>query len=124
MAFYRRHLCRLDPWPDCALRSVAELEGNQVYLTMNGPTEFDVIGPLRDWDRTADLVRIESPTLVTVGRFDEITPACAQTIVDGIAGARLAVFEQSGHYAHEEEPEAYVAVVDEFLCAVEQAAAV
>jgi proline-specific peptidase len=124
MAFYRRHLCRLDPWPDCALRSVAELEGNQVYLTMNGPTEFDVIGPLRDWDRTADLSRIESPTLVTVGRFDEITPACAQTIVDGIAGARLAVFEQSGHYAHEEEPEAYVAVVDEFLGAVEQAAAV
>ena len=53
--FYRRHLCRLDPWPDCAQRSVAELDGNQVYLTMNGPTEFDVIGPLRDWDRTADL---------------------------------------------------------------------
>ena len=82
---------------------------------MNGPTEFDVIGPLRDWDRTADLHRIESPTLVTVGRFDEITPACAQTIVDGVAGARLAVFEKSGHYAHEEEPEAYVAAVDEFL---------
>jgi proline-specific peptidase len=124
MAFYRRHLCRLDPWPDCALRSAAELDGNQVYLTMNGPTEFDVIGSLRDWDRTADLHRIEVPTLVTVGRFDEITPACSQTIVDGVAGARLVVFEKSGHYAHEEEPEAYVAAVDEFLTAVEQSAVV
>ena len=36
--FYRRHLCRLDPWPECVQRSVDELDGNQVYLTMNGPT--------------------------------------------------------------------------------------
>ena len=55
------------------------------------------------------------PTLVTVGRYDEITPACAQTIVDGVAGARLVVFEKSGHYAHEEEPEAYAAAVSDFL---------
>ena len=121
--FYRRHLCRLDPWPDCAQRSVDELDGNQVYLTMNGPTEFDVIGPLRDWDRTADLGRIDTPTLVTVGRFDEITPACSQTIADGIKGARLAVFEQSGHYAHEEEPAKYAATVVAFLSEVDGARA-
>src|ERR1700733_10537870 len=42
--FYRRHLCRLDPWPDAMVRSSEQMEGNQVYLTMNGPTEFDVIG--------------------------------------------------------------------------------
>jgi len=121
--FYRRHLCRLDPWPDCAQRSVDELDGNQVYLTMNGPTEFDVIGPLRDWDRTADLGRIDTPTLVTVGRFDEITPTCSKTIVDGIRGARLAVFEQSGHYAHEEEPAKYAATVVAFLSEVDGARA-
>jgi len=122
--FYRRHLCRLDPWPDCAQRSVDELDGNQVYLTMNGPTEFDVIGPLRDWDRTADLDRIDVPTLVTVGRYDEITPACAQTIVDGVRDARLIVFEESGHYAHEEEPEKYAAAVIDFLNEVDHLAEV
>ena len=120
--FYRRHLCRLDPWPDCAQRSVDELDGNQVYLTMNGPTEFDVIGPLRDWDRTADLGRIDMPALVTVGRYDEITPACAQTIVDGVPDARLLVFERSGHYAHEEEPEEYAAAVRGFLDEVDRGA--
>jgi proline-specific peptidase len=118
MEFYRRHLCRLDPWPECARLSVAELDGNQVYLTMNGPTEFDVIGPLRDWDRTADLHRIVIPVLVTVGRFDEITPACSQTIVDGVADGRLIVFEESGHFAHEEEPERYAAVVNGFIAGV------
>jgi proline-specific peptidase len=123
MAFYRLHLCRMDPWPDCALRSVEELDGNQVYLTMNGPTEFDVIGPLRDWDRTADLHRITCPTLVTVGRYDEITPACSQTIVAGVADARLVVFEHSGHYAHEEEPGRYVAAVSAFLDEIDGRAA-
>jgi proline-specific peptidase len=119
--FYRRHLCRLDPWPECVQQSGAELDGNQVYLTMNGPTEFDVIELLRDWDRTADLGRIRVPTLVTCGRYDEITPACSQTITDGIEGACMVVFEHSAHCAHEEEPELYASVVEEFLASADGA---
>ena len=115
--FYRRHLCRLDPWPEALNRSITEMEGNQVYLTMNGPTEFDVIGRLRDWDRSADLHRIDVPTLVTCGRYDEIVPACSETITRGIPGARMHVFEHSAHCAHLEEPESYAALVEEFLAA-------
>jgi proline-specific peptidase len=121
MEFYRRHLCRLDPWPDCVVDSIRELP-NQVYLTMNGPTEFDVIGTLRAWDRTADLGRIAIPALVTVGGYDEIPLSCAQTIASGIRGARLEVFRESGHMAHEEEPERYAAVVSGFLDGVDGAA--
>jgi proline-specific peptidase len=117
--FYRRHLCRLDPWPEALRRSSSELERSQVYLTMNGPTEFDVIGSLRDWDRTADLGRIASPTLVTVGRYDELTPACSETLRAGIAGARLVVFEESAHCAHLEEPEPYARAVEDFLTEVD-----
>jgi len=113
--FYRRHLCRLDPWPDAMVRSSEQMDGNQVYLTMNGPTEFDVIGRLRDWDRTADLHRINVPTLVTCGRYDEIVPACSETITRGIDGARMHVFEHSAHCAHLEEPESYAALVEGFL---------
>jgi proline-specific peptidase len=119
--FYRRHLCRLPEWPEAMQRTADELDGNQVYLTMNGPTEFDVIGPLRTWDRTADLGRIASPTLVTCGRYDEITPACAQTIADGVPDSRLVVFEESAHCAHLEEPDRYAAVVEAFLSEVDRA---
>lgn len=119
MEFYRRHLCRLDPWPEAMQKSAAELEHNQVYLTMNGPTEFDVIGTLRTWDRTPDLGRIGVPTLVTCGRHDEITPACSETIRDGIPDARMVVFEHSAHCAHLEEPELYASVVESFLREVE-----
>jgi proline iminopeptidase len=70
---------------------------------------------LRDWDRTADLGRITAPTLVTCGRYDEITPACSETITAGIPGARMHVFEHSAHIAHLEEGEAYAALVEGFL---------
>lgn len=120
MEFYRRHLCRLDPWPDALLRSVRNLDGNAVYETMNGPNEFIVIGNLRDWDRTTRLTEIRVPTLITVGRFDEIPPVCADTMRRGIAGSRVVVFEQSGHTAHLEETERYLQVVRDFLRDVER----
>jgi proline-specific peptidase len=121
--FYRRHLCRMDPWPEALVRSSDQMEGNQVYLTMNGPTEFDVIGRLRTWDRTPDLGRIDVPTLITCGRYDEITPACSETIAEGIPDARMVVFEESAHVAHLEEAEAYAGTVEEFLESVEARAA-
>jgi proline iminopeptidase len=113
--FYKRHLCRLDPWPPALNASVANLDGSPVYQTMNGPTEFDVIGPLSTWDRTADLGRIDVPTLITVGRYDEIPPSCAETMGAGIPDACIVVLEHSGHVSHLEEPEAYLAAVREFL---------
>ena len=116
LVFYRRHLCRLDPWPDAMQRTADAIDGNQVYLTMNGPTEFDVIGEqLRDWDRTADLGRITIPALVTCGRYDEITPACSETITAGIPNARMVVFEDSAHCAHLEELPRYTDEVVAFL---------
>ena len=113
--FYHRHLCRMEPWPEALVLSSDQMDGNQVYLTMNGPTEFDVIGRLREWDRTADLGRIRVPTLVTCGRYDEITPSCSETITRGIPDARMQVFEQSAHCAHLEEADDYARIVEAFL---------
>lgn len=113
-AFYHLHLCRMDPWPEVLTRN-KDQPTNRVYLVMNGPTEFDVIGRLEHWDRSADLGNIDVPTLITVGRYDEITPACAQTLHDGIADSRMVLFENSAHLAHLEEGERYAQVVEEFL---------
>ena len=117
--FYQRHLCRLDPWPDCIIRTVDNLEGNQVYETMNGPNEFTVVGRLKDWDRTDQLGEIRVPTLIVVGRHDEIVPACSETLHRGIPGSELHIFEQSSHTPHLEEEAAYMEVVGSFLRRVE-----
>ena len=115
MEFYKRHLCRLDPWPDPIMRSLENLDGNIVYETMNGPTEFTVIGNMKDWNRIEKLSEIVAPTLITCGRYDELTPACSRTLHQGIKNSRMHVFERSAHMAHLEETESYLQILSEFL---------
>lgn len=122
MEFYRLYLCRLDPWPDCLMRSVVNLDGNQVYLTMNGPNEFTIVGTLKDWERRDRLHEISVPTLVTVGGHDEVPLPCAQTIHNGIRGSKLAVFDLSSHMAMLEETDAYIRQVMDFLTRVDEIA--
>lgn len=119
---YRRHLCRLDPWPEALLESDRHL-AMPVYTAMWGPAEFTCTGNLRDWDRTDRLGEVRVPTLVTVGRWDEVSPECAETLHRGIAGSRLARFEASSHVAHLEEPERYLEVLAGFLADVDAAGA-
>jgi proline iminopeptidase len=96
--------------------------GNPVYLQMWGPNEFTPSGSLQAWDRSGRLPEIHVSTLVTVGRYGEIVQECAEAIYKGIAGSELAVFEQSSHVPHLEEPERFREVVREFLQRVEQGA--
>ena len=117
--FYRRHLCRLDPWPAVLSEGMAEEANNQSYSILSGPNDLIVTGRLRQWDRAKDLGHISTPTLVTCGRYDAITPACSQAIVAGVPLARLVVFEESAHVAHIEEANLYAATVTEFLASVD-----
>ncbi|MGW8249906.1 MAG: proline iminopeptidase-family hydrolase [Anaerolineales bacterium] len=120
MEFYRRHVCRSTEWPQPLLLSLDNLADNPVYETMNGPNEFMVIGNLKDWDRTDRLNEISIPTLITAGRYDELTPACAETLHLGIPNSQMVIFEESAHMAHLEETEKYLKVVADFLANVEE----
>ena len=114
--FYRRHLCRLDPWPDEVVESFAWIERDPtVYHTMNGPSEFHVIGSIKDWQSKDRLGDIRVPTLVVSGRHDEATPALQQTLLKGIPGSEWVVFEESSHTPHVEERERYMQVVGDWL---------
>jgi proline-specific peptidase len=122
--FYDRHVCRVVPNPEYVQRSFASIAANpEVYHTMNGPSEFHVVGTLKEWDIIPRLGEIRVPTLVTSGRFDEATPLIAETVRNGIPGAKWVIFEESSHMAHAEEPERYMQVLDAFLTNVEEAAA-
>jgi len=113
--FYDRHVCRV-PYPDYVQRSFSFLAQNgEVYNTMNGPSEFHVIGTLRDWDVRRRLPEIHVPTLITSGRYDEATPLIAQTVQSGIAGSKWVIFENSSHMAHVEEADRYMQVLTEFI---------
>jgi L-proline amide hydrolase len=117
--FYDRHLCRI-PWPDCVERSFAQMaEDPTVYHTMNGPSEFHVIGSLKTWDITDRLHEITTPTLLVSGRYDEATPHIVEQIHQRIPGAEWTTFEDSSHLPHIEEPEVFLARVDSFLRSID-----
>jgi L-proline amide hydrolase len=120
LVFYHRHVCRLDEWPDCVLRSFAFIEEHGVvYKTMNGPSEFHVIGPLKDWDITGRLDEIRIPTLVITGEHDEATPAINETVSSGIRGSESVIYPGASHMAHVEDPDGYMRVLDGFLTRIE-----
>ena len=116
LEFYRRHVCRTDPFPQDFLDSEAQMEAEPtVYHTMNGPNEFHVVGTLRDWTIVDRLPDISAPTLVVAGEYDEATPATWQPYVDRIPGARSHVFADCSHCSHLEKPEEFRAVIAAFL---------
>lgn len=112
--FYRNFFCRRSPWPEEVTRAVNETS-IPVYFSMWGPNEFTMIGTWKDWDIREKLPEIKVPTLVTVGKFDEVTPNVAKTIHKGIRGSKLLVFEKSGHLTMWDEEESYLKAVKDFI---------
>jgi L-proline amide hydrolase len=118
MVFYERHVCQVVPFPDGLQRTFAQLaEDPTVYHTMNGPSEFHVVGTMRDWDITPRLPEIDLPVLVISGEFDEATPAVVQPLVDAIPGARWELMKGTSHCSHLEQPERFLGLVETFLAA-------
>ena len=118
--FYRRHVCRLAEWPEPFLRSIDAMTNDGfVYNVMNGPSEFHVIGKLKDWTIRDRLHEIRVPALLLSGAHDEATPAIVGEVATRIPNAAWIVFEQSSHTPHLEEPAAFEAAVNGFLAGVE-----
>lgn len=114
--FYDRHVCRLTPWPAEVARTFAIMdEDSTVYRNMNGPTEFHVIGTMRDWTIEDRLHLIEAPTLLISGRHDEATPEVVRPYREKVPDIRAIVFENSSHMPHVEEKDACLGAVSEFL---------
>jgi len=116
--FYRRHVCRLEDWPAEVVAGFDWIERDPtVYHTMNGPSEFHVIGSIRNWRSEDRLAAIAVPTLIVSGRHDEATPALQETLLAGIAGSEWVCLEESAHMPHVEERERYMQVVGDWLAA-------
>jgi L-proline amide hydrolase len=114
--FYARHVCRVQPVPQDVVDSFAQIDAEPtVYHTMNGPSEFHVVGSLADWSVVDRLPGIGVPTLVVAGAYDEAQPEVWQPFVDRIPDVESHVFAESSHMPHVEEPEEFRRVIGDFL---------
>ncbi|KAI1147055.1 Alpha/Beta hydrolase protein [Nemania diffusa] len=115
-AFYTRHVCRLNPYPEDILSAFVNLkEDPSVYMTMQGPSEFVIVGSFKDWEGWKDAHKIEAPTLLLNGRYDEATDQCVQPWFDHIPKVKWVTLENSSHMGHFEERERFIQLVGEFL---------
>jgi proline-specific peptidase len=114
LGFYRKHVCRMDPWPAGLERSFAEA-GYIVYNTMNGPSEFTVTGTLKTWDIMDRLAEIRVPTLLVGGRYDECTPGHMQAMHARIPGSQLETIEDASHLCFAERPAEFNKIINSFF---------
>ena len=118
MEYYKRYLCRRNLRSDDMNKTLEGL-GQSVYRTMWGPSEFTATGSLSTYERGEQLKALNLPVLFTAGRYDEATPSTTAYYQSLIPGAKLRIFENSAHVTMQDEPEAYVRAVRDFLREVE-----
>ncbi|KAL9577770.1 MAG: hypothetical protein Q9212_006154, partial [Teloschistes hypoglaucus] len=114
--FYERHVCRTVPWPEDLTEAFKQLkEDNTVYLTMNGPSEFHITGTLKTFDVRPDLHKINVPTFLINGRYDNASDEVCGPFWKSIPKVKWYRFAESSHLPQFEEREEFMRLVAEFL---------
>jgi len=71
--YYKKHLCRFDEFPDPVQRSMKHVN-EEVYVMMQGPSEFKTGGRLIKWNVDNRLKEIKVPTLTVGAKYDTMDP--------------------------------------------------
>lgn len=114
MEYYKKHVCRLDPWPDYMVEAFDKLNMD-VYMTMWGPSEFTISGKLKDFELYPRLHEITVPVLLTCGDMDEAGVKTLKDFQMAFPHAHLAVIPNASHQHHIERPQIYKSIISEFL---------
>ena len=83
-----------------------------------GPSEFTIIGTLKDWTCLDQIHTITNTTLLTNGVDDEAQDVCVGPFFTRIPHVHWVTFAKSSHMAFFEERDRYFKVVGEFLTEV------
>ena len=106
--YYTKHICRLPykVWPEPVLRSFNNVN-SQIYVQMQGPSEFVPGGNLKNWSVVNRLSEITVPTLSIGAKYDTMDPeamkALAAQVKNGTflycpEGSHLSFYDDQMHY--------------------------
>jgi proline iminopeptidase len=116
--FYAKHLCRLPDWPEPVNRSFAHLN-KDIYVLMQGPSEFGASGRLEKWDRKADLPKLAMPTLVIAGTHDTMDPAHMKWVSQQVKHGSFLLCPEGSHMAMWDDQRTYGPGLVKFLKATD-----
>ena len=106
---YEEHALRMpaDQWPDPVNRLFKHLN-QTIYTLMQGPSELGLSGRLLEWDRTADLKKIEVPTLTIGSTHDTMDPKHMEWMAGQVQRGRFLLCPKGSHLAMYDDQETYV----------------
>jgi proline iminopeptidase len=114
MVMYREHVCRAESYAKELETSFGKV--GEAYYAFWGPNEFVCTGNTRDWNMMDQIEKIHVPTLIIVGRYDEVSVEHAEACHRLIKDSKLLVLEKSSHInLLEEEADKYIQKVRDFV---------
>jgi len=114
--FYEKHILRQPAadWPDAVKRNFAKLNP-QIYVAMQGPSEFGVSGKLEKWDVSAQLPSIRVPTLVIGATHDSMDPEYMRWMATQFPQGRFVLCPEGGHMCMWDDQDHYFPGLLSFL---------
>lgn len=115
-SFYEEHFLRLPfaEWPDPVMRTLNHLN-RSVYVPLQGPSEMGASGKLEKWDRSADLGKITTPTLVIGAQHDTMDPQHMAWMATQFPHGRFLLCPNGGHLAMYDDQQTYFTGLLAFL---------
>ncbi|KAF2647232.1 proline-specific peptidase [Lophiostoma macrostomum CBS 122681] len=116
LEFVKRHVCRLDPFPEDVQKAFKNLDEDPTsYMTVQGPSEFQIVGWLKDWDASTEAHRITVPVLLINGKYDEMQDLTMEPWFKRIRQVKWITLDNSSHLGQYEERERYMEICGTFL---------
>lgn len=117
--FYKKHLCRLNPWPDGFNRSMKHANG-EIYVMMQGPSEFGIAGRLANWDIKNRLKEIRVPTLMIGAKHDTMDPKAMEEQSKMVQKGRYLYCPNGSHLAMWDDQQVFMNGVIQFIKDVDE----
>jgi len=117
--FYMKHICRLQEWPDPVNRAFARMN-QEIYVIMQGPSEFGISGRLENWDRKADLKSIAVPTLVIGAQYDTMDPEHMKWMSKQVQNGSYLYCPNGSHMCMYDDQDTYLNGLIKFIKAIDE----
>ncbi len=112
--YYKRHICRMDEFPEPVNRTFKHVNG-EVYVYMQGPSEFVPGGILKGWSVWDRLSEIKVPTLTVGATYDTMNPAEMEEMSTLVQRGRYLHCPNGSHLAMWDDQEAFMNGVIRFI---------
>lgn len=113
---YVYHVLRMpvEDWPEPVNRAFKHTNST-IYVPMQGPSELGASGKLLHWDRTADLPKIEVPTLMIGAEHDTMDPKHMAWMATAVQRGRYLYCANGSHMALYDDQEVYFQGLIQFI---------